>query len=89
MTERSWPETTERRKKKFKKNHFGVAFRAKSLKIIKTTAMFFKFPFPRHFSAFTLPLFKTKRAIARTLKLNELWNRSTKSNYVEMSGMSG
>lgn len=50
--------------------------------------MFFKFPFPRHFSAFTLPLFKTKRAIARTLKLNELWNRSTKSNYVEMSEMS-
>lgn len=51
--------------------------------------MFFNFPFPRHFSAFTLPLFKTKRAIARMLKLNELWNRSTKSNYVEMSEMSG
>ncbi len=80
---------TESREKKFKKKHFGVAFRAKSLKIIKTTAMFFKFPFPRHFSAFTLPLFKTKRAIARTLKLNELWNKSTKLNYVEMSEMSG
>lgn len=89
MTERALSETTDNRKKKFKKNHFGVAFRSKSLKIIKTTMMFFKFPFPRHFSAFTLPLFKTKRAIARTLKLNELWNRSTKSNYVEMSEMSG